>query len=168
MRQASFLHAPQAKYFVFIYTCHLRRQSNPPWFGSPDSILWEVRIRKLLILMFYPAFWTVKLATLRKTRRLAHARCEGWLLDAFAKLRKSTITVVMSIRLSVLLSAWNSSAPSERIFIKSDIWVFFENLSRNFKFHWDLTRIIGTLHEDQYTLYMAHFFLEWEMSQKNL
>ena len=35
--------------------------------------------------------------------------------------------------------------------MKFDIWVFFENLSRKFKFHWNRTRITGTLHEDQYT-----------------
>jgi hypothetical protein len=39
------------------------------------------------------------------------------------------------LRLSVCLSAWNNSAPTERIFMKFDIWVFFESLSRKFKFH---------------------------------
>jgi hypothetical protein len=29
-------------------------------------------------------------------------------------------------------SAWNNSAPSWRIFIKFDIWWFFETLSRKF------------------------------------
>jgi hypothetical protein len=32
-------------------------------------------------------------------------------------------------------SAWNSSAQTARIFMKFDIWVFFENLSRKFMFH---------------------------------
>jgi hypothetical protein len=32
--------------------------------------------------------------------------------------------------------------------MKFDIWVFFTNLSRKFKFRWNLTRIVGTLHED--------------------
>jgi hypothetical protein len=41
-------------------------------------------------------------------------------------------------------------APTGRIFMKFDIWVYFENLSRKFKFHWNLTRIMGVLHEDQY------------------
>jgi hypothetical protein len=36
---------------------------------------------------------------------------------AFAKLRKATISFVMSIR----LSAWNISAPTGRIFMKFDI-----------------------------------------------
>jgi hypothetical protein len=49
------------------------------------------------------------------------------------------------------LSACNNSAFTERIFNKFDIWVFFENLLRKFKFHYNLTRIMGTLHVDQYT-----------------
>ena len=73
-------------------------------------------------------------------------------LGAFAKLRKATINFVRSVCLSVCLSAWNSSAPTWRIFTKFDIWVFFENLSRKFNFHENLTIITGTLHEDQYTL----------------
>ena len=52
--------------------------------------------------------------------------------------------------MSVLPSAWNNWAPTSRIFMKFDIWLIFENLSRNFKFHSNLTRITGTLHEEQY------------------
>jgi len=58
-------------------------------------------------------------------------------LGAFAKLRGVT-------------SSWNFSAPTGRIFIKFDIWVFFENMSRKFKFHLNRTRTKGTLHEDQF------------------
>jgi len=36
---------------------------------------------------------------------------------------------------SVRLSACNNSIPIGRIFMKFDIWVFFENLSKKFKFH---------------------------------
>jgi hypothetical protein len=32
--------------------------------------------------------------------------------------------------------------------LKFDIWVFFENLSRKFTFHYKLARITGTLHEN--------------------
>jgi hypothetical protein len=67
---------------------------------------------------------------------------------AFAKLRKLTIKFFMSFR----LSAWNNSAPIGRIFTKYDIWAFFfENLLKILKFHQNLTRLIGTLHKDQYT-----------------
>jgi hypothetical protein len=45
-------------------------------------------------------------------------------------------------------------APTRRIFMKFDIWGFFENLSRIFKFHLYRTRIKGTLHEDQYPFFV--------------
>jgi len=51
----------------------------------------------------------------------------GPFLDVFAKLQLLTVTFVMS----VCPFAWNNSDPSEWIFLKFDIWVFFENLSRN-------------------------------------
>ena len=48
------------------------------------------------------------------------------LLGAFAKLRKATISLVMSVR----PSARNNSPATGRIFMKFDIWVFLENLER--------------------------------------
>jgi len=42
-------------------------------------------------------------------------------------------------------------AATGRILIEFFILVFFENLSRKLKFHQNLTRITGTLHEGQYT-----------------
>jgi hypothetical protein len=53
--------------------------------------------------------------------------------------------------LSVPPFAWNNSAVTERIFVKFDIWLLFENVSRYFKLHYNLTRMIGTLHEDRCT-----------------
>jgi hypothetical protein len=41
------------------------------------------------------------------------------------KLRKSD-SFIMSVR----PSAWNNSAPTGRIFVKFDIWRFFETMSR--------------------------------------
>ena len=58
-----------------------------------------------------------------------------YILGAFVKLRKVTISFVMSVRPSVRLSAWYNSAPTGRIFMKFDIFVFLEKLSRKFKFH---------------------------------
>jgi len=49
---------------------------------------------------------------------------------AFAKLQKVTVSFVMS----VCPSTWNTSAHTEQIFMRFDIWVFFENLSE-FKFN---------------------------------
>jgi len=54
-------------------------------------------------------------------------------------------------KVSSCLSAWNNSAPTGCIFMKFDIWAFFENLFRKFEFHYNLTTITGTLHEDRYT-----------------
>jgi len=61
---------------------------------------------------------------------------------------RKTVTVFRSVRKiaksdyylhhvcpSFHLSVWNHSAPTGWIFMKSDIWVFFKNLSRKFKFH---------------------------------
>ena len=40
---------------------------------------------------------------------------------------------------------------TRRIFMKFDIWGFFQNLPRKLTFYLNRTRIKGTLHEDQYT-----------------
>ena len=67
------------------------------------------------------------------------------------KIAQSNWYFVMSVCLSV--SAWNNSAPITQIFKTFGIWVFFfENVLRKFKFVWNLTRITGALHEDQFTL----------------
>jgi hypothetical protein len=50
------------------------------------------------------------------------------------KLRKSTISFVSFVNLSVRPSAWKNSAPTGSIFIKFEIWVFSESLLRMFKF----------------------------------
>jgi hypothetical protein len=57
--------------------------------------------------------------------------------------------------LSVRLSELNS-ATTERIFIKFDIWVFFESLSIKLKFPENRTWIPGTLHEDR-----GHAVAQW-------
>ena len=65
--------------------------------------------------------------------------------------------------MSVCLSARNNSAPTRRILMKLNIWVFceifvkfyiwalFDTLSRKLTFHYNPTRITGTLHEDVFT-----------------
>jgi len=71
-------------------------------------------------------------------------------------MRKATISFLMSVR----LSAWNNSALTGRIFIKFDIWIFFENFERKFKFHSNRTRITDTLHVDHCTsLIISHSVL---------
>jgi hypothetical protein len=44
-----------------------------------------------------------------------------WLLSAFEKLRKATVSFVMALRLSVRLSTRNNSAPTGRIFMKFNV-----------------------------------------------
>ena len=53
---------------------------------------------------------------------------EFW--GAFAKLRKATVSFVISVRPSVHLYARNNSAPTSRIFMKFYIWGFVDKLSR--------------------------------------
>jgi hypothetical protein len=50
-------------------------------------------------------------------------------LGLFGKLRKATISFVMSVRPSAR-PHWNTSAPTGGIFMNFDIRVFFENLSK--------------------------------------
>jgi hypothetical protein len=66
-------------------------------------------------------------------------------------LRKANISFVMPVS----LSAWNNSAPTERIFRKVYAWLFLENLSTKFKFRQNLTRITGTSHEAEYTFFIT-------------
>jgi len=68
----------------------------------------------------------------------------------------------------VCLSAWNKSAATGQIFMKFDIWKFFENLSGKFKFHLKLDKNRGYSTWTPiyiFYCYLTHFFLEWEMFQ---
>ena len=80
-------------------------------------------------------------------------------MSPFAELRKAIFNSVMS----VCLSTWNKSTSTWRIFTKFDIWEFFDNVSRKFKFHSNLARIRGSLLEDRYTFMKISFFSKWEI-----
>ena len=76
----------------------------------------------------------------------------GWKVKGFVfrfPIRTSILKRVWKIALgtSVCLSACKTLAPTRRIFMKIDIWGFFENLARKFSFVYNLTRITVTLHE---------------------
>jgi hypothetical protein len=71
-------------------------------------------------------------------------------------------------RLSVCPSVWNNCVLTGRIFIKFDIWVFLENLSRKFKFHQDMTRVLYVKTNTHLLPYLAQLFLEWEMFRTNV
>jgi hypothetical protein len=51
----------------------------------------------------------------------------GPILGPYAKLRKATFSYV----LSVCLCTWDNSTPTEQIFMKRIILVFFQNISKN-------------------------------------
>jgi hypothetical protein len=91
-----------------------------------------------------------------KQRFFPYTALTDWFIVAFTKLRKAATRFVMSVRLSV----WNNSALSGQIFMKFDIWMFFENRSRKSscsksdKNNRCFTRWpIHALHDDQHTLY---------------
>ena len=67
----------------------------------------------------------------------------------------------------ILSSTVWSPAVTNRLFsLVLCIFVLTTSLSVKFKFHWNLTRITFTLHEDQYKfLFMSRLFLQWEMFQ---
>jgi hypothetical protein len=76
--------------------------------------------------------------TLQTDRRMGPTH-KVFLFSAFAKLRKATVSIVMSVcpsaRPSVCKSVCNNSASVGRILIKFDTWAFCENLYRKFKFN---------------------------------
>ena len=57
-----------------------------------------------------------------------HIKLSLQCLGAFTKFQKAAISFTMSVHPSAL----NNSAPAGRIFIRSNIWLFFEKLSKNF------------------------------------
>jgi len=80
------------------------------------------------------------------------SRCQMGFNSGFKRLSLYVKLWIQTIRfVSVRLFAWNKSAPFGRIFITFDKLIFFEILSRNFKLNQNLTRIKGTLQEDQNT-----------------
>ena len=70
-------------------------------------------------------------------------------LDAFEKLRKTTVSCVMSVR----PPAWNW-APIRRIFfMEFHVWVFFENQLRKFNLDLYLKRMRGTVQKGPIHIY---------------
>ena len=68
-------------------------------------------------------------------------RCRNWLLAS------SCLSVCPQATTRFPLLSWN--------FVR----VFFETLSRNFKFHYNMRRITATLHEDLCTLLISRWIL---------
>jgi hypothetical protein len=75
-------------------------------------------------------------------------------LGVYTKVYKVTISFVISVCLPVRPSAMEQLSSHRTIFIKCNIWVFFENLSRKYKLYENWTR--------KWVLYMKtniHFFI---------
>jgi hypothetical protein len=88
------------------------------------------------------------------------------LLGMTAKLCKTIITCVTS----VCPVRPRGTTPTGWVFVKLDIWVFCENMSRKFKFHQHLTNITGTLLEDLCTFMIMScqtLLRIWSVSDKS-
>jgi hypothetical protein len=83
------------------------------------------------------------------------------LLGALAKFRKASISFVMSVCRSVRPYG-TTRLPLDGFSRNLILENFFENLSRKMKFHYNLTTITGTVHDDRYRflIYLAQFFVE--------
>ena len=78
-----------------------------------------------------------------------HHHCTRWrVCSASVKLLKANISFVMPVSPSLCPSAWNKLG---RRVVKCYVRILFDNLSRKFKFHQNLTTITRTLYEDRYT-----------------
>jgi len=95
----------------------------------------RIEVKERVELYIYCCLWAFKASS--------GASCT--FLDVFEKLRKVTISLVVSVRPHV-----TTRSPLGG-FSWSLIFVLFQNVSRTFKFFLSLTRITGTLHEDRYT-----------------
>jgi hypothetical protein len=79
-------------------------------------------------------------------RIVINIHCRG----VFRRVRKTakSSNLLRHVCPSVSLSACNNSAPTGRILLKFGIWAFLEAPWRKFEFHYNPTKITGTLHED--------------------
>jgi len=75
--------------------------------------------------------------------------CRFYLIRFFKRGRNIAKTISFVTCLSVCPSVRMEQLGSHgNCFMKFGIWERFQNLSRNFKFHYTMKRITGTLHED--------------------
>ena len=75
---------------------------------------------------------------------------------SYAELRKVNISFVLSVCSSDHHSAWNTSALIGRNFMTFNIRIFFENLSRKFKFYYNITRSTSVLLEGLCTYLLTY------------
>jgi len=103
----------------------------------------------------HPSIWRVKILTFVMNVLFVSRGCCCTFLGMFAKWLKATV----SFATSVWASVWNSWAPTGRICVKFDIWGFFENLSRKFKFLQNLARKTCSIHADLCTFIIVYLWI---------
>ena len=113
-------------------TCSTRRIPSP----TSQSLPLALPLLLILIVCYHN--------TLPPLLQLSHISIYNRVLGAFAEFRKATLNFVRSVSPSV----WRNAALTGRIFMKFDIWIFFENLPRTFKFHSNLAILKVNLHKD--------------------
>ena len=155
-------------------SCRLAKQSRPPRRIASLAMISLYRMKKNVYVVQAELLW--------------EAGTEY--LGEFAKLRKATTSLVISVRpsftpsvcLSVCrLSVCLSVCPSVRLHETTQLpldgfsWnSIFENLSKisreKIKLYWTRTRITGTLLKNNlyYSSYLAQIFVEWEIFKKNI
>jgi hypothetical protein len=80
-------------------------------------------------------------------------------LLARSEVCEKTASFVTSVLPFVWSSPWTKSAPFCKDFHEICIWIFLGNLHRKFEFHYNLTRITGTLLEDVFAFITFSFLL---------
>jgi len=141
-------------------------EQSSSWELAASFFLWNSPVfyvtRILITVATGAKYWSVFWAKRIKSA-LSHSAVLQLLLRfeaLFVKLRKAPLKLPRVCPNAVCASAGNYSAPTGRIFTMFDIWIFFENPSRKFKFVENLTRITDILREDQYTfMVMSHSIL---------
>ena len=75
-------------------------------------------------------------------------------MDFWARSQNCEKCLLASSCLSFCPSAWNISARTGRIFMKFDVWGLFGSVHSKSTFHYNRTRMKGTLHEDQHIFFI--------------
>jgi hypothetical protein len=109
------------------------------WYDLPVCMIFIPS--QVFLVLYYPHYSWGEEVVERKQREIFVA-----ILGAFTKLRRGAFTFLMPVSQSVCAPTWHVSSPIGRIFMKLDIGVFFENMSRN--------SIFIKIRQEQRVLYM--------------
>jgi hypothetical protein len=137
------------------------------WSNQSTSVgcarLWRyatscVRIQRSRILDISVYTALVGKQNFRRVRKIA--KSDYYLHHVSQSVSQSVcLSVYPSVCLCICRSAWNNSAPTGRIVMKFDIWVFFENLWGKIQFSLKSDNNNGTLHEDLNTFMISRWIL---------